>query len=163
MITNERAILVLGSTGTTGRRLVARLRDAGAPVRAASRHGDVPFDWSAPEMWEPALDGADRLHLMAPDGVPVDPAFVALAVESGVRRIVLLSSRGVEAMGDQRLLDAEATCADPVRSGPSCVPTGSTRTSTRASSGRLCWPASWPPLPFETYAAGAAAAGAWSD
>ncbi|RIQ11203.1 NAD(P)H-binding protein [Jiangella rhizosphaerae] len=106
---NERAILVLGGTGTIGRRLVARLRDAGAPVRAASRHGDVRFDWSAPQTWEPALDGADRLHLMAPDGVPVDPALVSLAVESGVRRIVLLSSRGIEAMGDQRLLDAEAT------------------------------------------------------
>ncbi len=106
---NERAILVLGGTGTVGRRLVARLRDAGAPVRAASRHGDVRFDWSAPPTWEPALAGADRLFLMAPDGVAVAPAFVELAVESGVRRIVLLSSRGIEAMGDERLLSAEAT------------------------------------------------------
>lgn len=108
MIMNEQAILVLGSTGTVGRRLTARLRDAGAPVRAASRHGAVRFDWSAPPMWEPALAGADRLFLMAPDGVPVDPAFVALAVESGVRRVVLLSSRGIEVMGDDRLLAAEA-------------------------------------------------------
>lgn len=106
---SDRAILVLGGTGTTGRRLAARLRDAGEPVRAASRQGDVAFDWSAPATWAPALDGADRLYLMAPDGVAVDPAFVELAVGSGVRRIVLLSSRGIEAMGDHRLLDAEAT------------------------------------------------------
>jgi uncharacterized protein YbjT (DUF2867 family) len=106
---SDRDILVLGATGTVGRRLTARLRDAGAPVRAASRHGDVRFNWSAPPTWEPALDGADRLYLLAPDGVPAAPAFVALAVGSGVRRIVLQSSLGIEAMGDQRLLDAEAT------------------------------------------------------
>ncbi|PZF81413.1 NAD(P)H-binding protein [Jiangella anatolica] len=104
----EHAILVLGSTGTVGRRLVARLADLGAPVRAASRRGDVRFDWSEPPTWAPALDGSDRLFVLAPDGVPVDPAFVAQAVESGVRRIVLLSSRGIEAMDDRRLLDAEA-------------------------------------------------------
>lgn len=106
---SERDVLVLGATGTVGRRLTARLRDTGVPVRAASRHGDVRFDWSAPPTWEPALDGADRLFVLAPDGVAVDPAFVAQAVESGVQRIVLLSSRGIEAMGDQRLLAAEAT------------------------------------------------------
>jgi uncharacterized protein YbjT (DUF2867 family) len=39
----------------------------------------------------------------------VDPEFVACAVRQGVRRIVLLSSRGIEAMGDERLLAAERT------------------------------------------------------
>jgi uncharacterized protein YbjT (DUF2867 family) len=106
---SERPVLVLGATGTVGRRLTTRLRDDGVPVRAASRHGDVRFDWSAPTTWASALDGADRLFVLAPDGVPVDPALVAQAVESGVRHIVLLSSLGIEAMGDQRLLDAEAT------------------------------------------------------
>ncbi|MEV2224258.1 hypothetical protein AB0E01_30900 [Nocardia vinacea] len=38
-------ILVLGGTGKTGRRLVARLRAAGEKVRAASRSGEVRFDW----------------------------------------------------------------------------------------------------------------------
>lgn len=106
---SERDILVLGATGTIGSRVTALLRSAGAPVRAASRHGEVRFDWSAPPTWAPALDGADRLYLLTPDDVPVDPAFVAAAVEAGVRRIVLQSSLGIEAMGDQRLLDAEAT------------------------------------------------------
>ncbi|RCV50389.1 Rossmann-fold NAD(P)-binding domain-containing protein [Marinitenerispora sediminis] len=49
------------------------------------------------------------MYLMAPDGLPVDPDFVAGSVESGVRRIVLLSSRGIETMGDERLLAAERT------------------------------------------------------
>jgi uncharacterized protein YbjT (DUF2867 family) len=52
---------------------------------------------------------AERLYLMAPDGQPVDPAFVRLAVEQDVRHIVLLSSMSIEAMGDERLLAAERT------------------------------------------------------
>ena len=39
----------------------------------------------------------------------MDPSLVRLAVEQGVRHIVLLSSRGIEAMGDERLLAAERT------------------------------------------------------
>lgn len=106
---SEATILVLGATGTTGRRVTKALRQAGHRVRPASRHRETRFDWSAPETWEPAVSGITALYLMAPDGVPVDPAFVALAVESGARRAVLLSSGGVEEMGDQRLLAAEET------------------------------------------------------
>jgi uncharacterized protein YbjT (DUF2867 family) len=39
----------------------------------------------------------------------VDPGFVRLAVDRGVRRIVLLSSRGIEVMGDERPMAAERT------------------------------------------------------
>jgi uncharacterized protein YbjT (DUF2867 family) len=49
------------------------------------------------------------MYLMAPDGVGVDPSFVLLAVESGVKHILLLSSRAIEAMGDERLMAAERT------------------------------------------------------
>ncbi|MEV4537696.1 NAD(P)H-binding protein [Asanoa sp. NPDC049518] len=104
--------LVLGGTGTTGRRLVRLLRARGVEVRAASRSGDVRFDWSDRETWEPALAGVDRMYLMAPHETPIDEAFVRLAVERGVRRIVLLSSRGIEEMGDERLLSAERTVRD---------------------------------------------------
>jgi uncharacterized protein YbjT (DUF2867 family) len=69
----------------------------------------VPFDWADPATWEGALDGAGAVYLMAPDGVPVDPAFVRQAVEQGVRRLVLLSSLGIEEMNDERLLAAERT------------------------------------------------------
>ncbi|MEH1126934.1 NAD(P)H-binding protein [Micromonospora sp. CPCC 206061] len=102
-------IVVLGATGTTGRRLTRRLRAAGAEVRAASRHGEVRFDWSDPETWQPAVAGASGMYLMAPHEQPIDPAFVQLAVGQGVRHLVLLSSRGIEAMGDERLLAAEHT------------------------------------------------------
>ncbi|TDE09099.1 NAD(P)H-binding protein [Jiangella asiatica] len=108
----ESPVLVLGATGSTGRRVAGLLRARGVPVRAAARTGEVRFDWTEPRTWEPAVGGADRMYLMAPHELPVDPAFVTVAVGAGVRRIVLLSSRGIEAMGDQRLLDAERTVRD---------------------------------------------------
>lgn len=101
--------MVLGATGSTGRRVAARLRAAGVPVRAASRRGEPRFEWTDPATWRPVTAGASGMYLMAPDGVPVDPAFVATAVAQGVRRIVLLSSRGIETMGDERLAAAERT------------------------------------------------------
>lgn len=106
---DESAIVVLGATGSTGRRVTSLLRDRGHPARPASRTSATRFDWDAPDTWEEAVTGASALYLMAPEGVPVDPAFVALAVASGVRRIVLLSGSGVEEMDDQRLLGAEQT------------------------------------------------------
>ncbi|NJQ03825.1 NmrA family NAD(P)-binding protein [Streptomyces zingiberis] len=102
-------ILVLGATGSAGRRVASRLRAAGAPVRAASRSGDTRFDWHDEETWEPALRGVRRMFLMAPDGVGVNPALVGLAAEAGVAHIVLLSSRAIEVMDDRRLLEAEKT------------------------------------------------------
>ncbi|MFC6088349.1 NmrA family transcriptional regulator [Saccharothrix lopnurensis] len=48
------------------------------------------------------------MYLMAPHELPVEPDFVREAVERGVRRLVLLSSRGVVEMRDERLLAAEA-------------------------------------------------------
>jgi uncharacterized protein YbjT (DUF2867 family) len=67
----------------------------------------VTFDWGVPDTWAPAVSGASGVFLMAPDGVEVEPGFVAHAVAAGVERIVLLSSDAVEAMGDERLLAAE--------------------------------------------------------
>jgi uncharacterized protein YbjT (DUF2867 family) len=108
--------LVLGATGTVGRRVAAALRGHGADVVSASRHAvpssppsgrSVRFDWADAATWPAALDSAERLFLMAPDGVPVAEEFVTLAVDRGVRRIALLSSRGIEIMGDERLLEAE--------------------------------------------------------
>ncbi|NUT52999.1 MAG: NAD(P)H-binding protein [Saccharothrix sp.] len=47
------------------------------------------------------------MYLMAPHELPVDPDFVPEAVARGVRRFVLLSTRGVVEMRDERLLAAE--------------------------------------------------------
>lgn len=105
----DELILVLGASGTVGRRLTALLQAAGHSVRAGSRSGRPPFDWAQRATWGPVLDGVSRLYLLAPDGVPVDPEFVALAVSGGVQRIVLQSSAAIEVMGDERLIAAEAT------------------------------------------------------
>ncbi|WP_033343922.1 SDR family oxidoreductase [Catenuloplanes japonicus] len=105
-------ILVLGPGGTVGRRVAARLRATGSEVRPASRSAAVRFDWAEPGTWTAALTGVTAMFLMAPDGVPVDAAFVDLAARSGVRRAVLLSSRSIETMGDARLLSAEQAVRD---------------------------------------------------
>ncbi|MEU4740279.1 NAD(P)H-binding protein [Actinosynnema sp. NPDC023658] len=103
----DRPILVLGATGSTGRRVAARLSGAGHAVRRASRRGDVRFDWSDRGTWSGALAGVERVYLMAPHELPVDPDFVHDAVAAGMRRFVLLSTRGAAEMRDERLLAAE--------------------------------------------------------
>lgn len=100
-------VLVLGATGTIGRRVAGALADAGANVAPASRSGEVRFDWHDPTSWDIAIDGSASMFVMAPDGVAVDPDFIARAAERGVERLVLLSSRAIDVMNDTRLLAAE--------------------------------------------------------
>ncbi|MFE4534510.1 NAD(P)H-binding protein [Streptomyces scopuliridis] len=92
--------LVLGATGKTGRRVAARLRLRGTPVRTASRSSPTRFDWSDPGGWDEALRGVAVVYVVPP-GVP-GPAheFVARAEAAGVRRLVLLSGRGADTWGD---------------------------------------------------------------
>ncbi|MFF8960986.1 NAD(P)H-binding protein [Streptomyces sp. NPDC014894] len=89
-------ILVLGATGKTGRRLVPLLRAAGREVRAASRSGEVTFDWGLPATWAPALGGAKTVYLVPPDDPGPIGALVRQAVAGGVARFVVLSGRGVQ-------------------------------------------------------------------
>ncbi|MER7081459.1 Uncharacterized conserved protein YbjT, contains NAD(P)-binding and DUF2867 domains [Saccharopolyspora kobensis] len=91
--------LVTGATGSVGRHVVARLRDAGAQVRAVTRNpgtADFPADVEVvagdldrPETLEPALAGIERAYLFPHDDAT---AFAELAKKAGVRRIVVLSS-----------------------------------------------------------------------
>jgi ergot alkaloid biosynthesis protein len=101
---NERA-LITGGTGKTGAAIAAHARGCGFDVRVASRHapaGDLSwarFDWEDPSSYEAALVGVSRVYLVSPAGVP-DPAplmnaFVARALDQGVRRFVLLGSSAV--------------------------------------------------------------------
>jgi uncharacterized protein YbjT (DUF2867 family) len=100
MSTTDRPILVLGANGKTGRRVASRLRERGIAVRAGSRSGDPPFDWTRPETWAPALDGVRAAYvsyypdLAAPGAVETTGSFAELAVQRGVRRLVLLAGRG---------------------------------------------------------------------
>lgn len=92
--------LVLGGTGKTGRRVVKRLEGRGVPVRVGSRSGEPPFDWEMPDTWAPALRDVDSVYvsyypdLAIPGAVEAVRSFAKLAVENGVRRLVLLSGRG---------------------------------------------------------------------
>ncbi|GAB2801682.1 NAD(P)H-binding protein [Actinoallomurus bryophytorum] len=105
--------LILGGTGTTGRRIARRLQAGGRPVRTASRTGaDIPLDLDDPATWAPALDGVTAAYVLEPrlrtdtDGRSRVPRFVAAAVAAGVRRLVLLSAHGVGAADDSHPLKA---------------------------------------------------------
>ncbi|GAA2323458.1 NAD(P)H-binding protein [Streptomyces violaceusniger] len=92
--------LVLGATGKTGRRVVARLRLLGTPVRTASRSSRTRFDWSDPGGWDAALRGVTAAYVVAPPVPGPAHEFVARAEAAGVRRLVLLSGRGADTWGD---------------------------------------------------------------
>lgn len=95
-------VLVTGGTGKTGRRVADRLTALGRDVRIASRSAEVPFDWTDRSTWRPALDGVSAAYLAyvpditAPDAAADLDAFARLAAECGVRRLVLLSARGLK-------------------------------------------------------------------
>jgi uncharacterized protein YbjT (DUF2867 family) len=142
-------ILVLGGTGKTGSRIARRLADRGAIVRIASRSGAVRFDWEDRGTWPAALRGVDALYvayypdLAFPGAADHVRALARTAVDSGVRRIVLLSGRGepqthpgeeaVRASGaDYTILRcawfaqnfSEGYLRDPVLSGEVAFPAG---------------------------------------
>ncbi len=125
-------ILILGGTGRVGRRLVRKLRAGGYPVRPTSRTGEVRFDWEQPGTWDAVLQGATKAFVMAPNRIP-DPAFVQRAVTLGVEHIMLLSSRGIDVVGDERLMAAERAVETSAR-----WPTPKHSASSRATSGTRC-------------------------
>jgi uncharacterized protein YbjT (DUF2867 family) len=92
--------VVLGGTGKTGRRIARRLRQQGRAIRLGSRSGTPPFDWHQPDTWAPVLSGAASVYVAySPDaGFPGAAESIGslanLAVESGARRVVLLTGRG---------------------------------------------------------------------
>jgi uncharacterized protein YbjT (DUF2867 family) len=97
----EKPTLVLGGTGKTGRRVVERLNARGMPTRIGSRSGEPPFDWDNPRTWTPALQGVSSAYVShyldaIPGAAETVGSFAELAVNSGVRRLVLLSGRGEE-------------------------------------------------------------------
>ena len=101
---DKNTILVTGATGKTGTALTACLRGAGVPFRAGSRKDGgaaeyIRFDWDDAQTYGPALDGADRVYLVAPIGSPAPEAvmipFLHQALDAGVRRAVLLSSSAI--------------------------------------------------------------------
>lgn len=93
-------ILVIGSTGKTGRRVSRRLEQRGHSVRPGTRRARIPFDWTAPETWAAALSGVRAVYITYFPDLAVPGAADAIgdlteaARRAGVRRLVLLSGRG---------------------------------------------------------------------
>ena len=99
---NSKPVLVLGGNGKTGRRVVERLREQGREVRIASRSTTPAFDWNDPATWADVLQGAGAIYLAyqpdlaVPGAVEAVSRITDLALQAGVRRLVLLSGRGEE-------------------------------------------------------------------
>lgn len=117
--------LVLGATGTVGSALVGELERRGVAVRAATRAPEravrrglggagtrwVYLDLERPETFAGALDGADRVFLVARPGDDeadrVARPLVAEMARRGVRHVVNLSAMGAEQRNDFALRRVE--------------------------------------------------------
>src|SRR5437762_5155230 len=121
-------ILVIGATGSVGSELVTQLIGRSERVRAATRNPEraqrgldnaiefVEFDFERPETFAVALDGADRVFLIARPGDD-HPDRVAFALIDEMRRrevrlVVDLSAMGVESRDDIALRKVERYLED---------------------------------------------------
>ena len=109
---SDEQILVVGSSGKTGRRVVERLDALGVQTRPGSRRAAIPFDWDDQTTWAPALSGMQKAYVaFHPDlAVPGAPdairEFMRLAVDAGIEHVVLLSGRGeAEARRCERIVE----------------------------------------------------------
>lgn len=97
-----RTTLLTGGTGKTGSRVARRLQERGIPTRIGSRSGEPAFDWEDRTTWAGALHDVGSVYLSyypdlaAPGAVLAVRAFLEVAIEQGVGRVVLLSGRGEE-------------------------------------------------------------------
>ena len=99
----DRSALVVGATGTAGRRVASRLWSQNVPVRCASLDALPPFDRHDRSTWAPALAGAGAVCISDP---ALDPAAIEtlarLAVAAGAERLVLVCGRGDDAASRRR-------------------------------------------------------------
>jgi uncharacterized protein YbjT (DUF2867 family) len=93
-------ILVLGSTGKTGRRVAHRLQNLQIPVRLGSRNAIPSFDWDKPGNWTNVVHDTESIYItFHPDlAIPQAAEKIKLFTESArankVKKLVLLSGRG---------------------------------------------------------------------
>ncbi|QSG09821.1 NAD(P)H-binding protein [Halapricum desulfuricans] len=85
-------VLVTGATGTVGSRVVERLADRDAAVRAATRDPDRPFrdgveavafDFEKPETWGVAFEGVDSMFLVRPLAIARVGDSILPAIDAG--------------------------------------------------------------------------------
>lgn len=148
---NKANTLVLGGKGKTGSRVVARLQQLEWPVYVGSRTGDRPFDWEDQSTWKKAIMGMETLYvsyfpdLAVPGAVDAIRTLTSIAIESGVKKLVLLSGRGeAEAQECEKIVMAsgldytivraswffqnfsEGYMLDPIVAGHVALPVGDT-------------------------------------
>ena len=95
--------------------MASRLAERGIATRLGSRSGEPPFDWADERTWPAVLDGVSAAYLVyypdlvAPEALERVRRFAALAADSGVGRLVLLSGRGEKAaeQAEQAVMAAE--------------------------------------------------------
>jgi uncharacterized protein YbjT (DUF2867 family) len=95
-------ILILSGKGKTGRRVAAQLEARGVPFRPASRSSAQRFDWYDERTWSATIAGAETAYLappVGPTGLAQAGRFIQQAASEGLRRVVLLSGRGVGSPG----------------------------------------------------------------
>jgi uncharacterized protein YbjT (DUF2867 family) len=96
----SKTILVLGSTGKTGKRVAERLQKMNQSMRLGSRKGNPAFDWEDQSTWAGVLKDVAKVYITfqpdiaMPGAVEKVQAFVDKAKEAGIQKLVLLSGRG---------------------------------------------------------------------
>lgn len=121
-------LLIIGATGSVGSELVTLLDRSCENVRAAAREPEaarlssttsaefVAFDFERPETFATALDGVDRVFLIArPGDDHPDQVAIPLIREmkrQGIRHVVNLSAMGVETQNDFGLRRVELYLED---------------------------------------------------
>lgn len=94
--------LIIGGKGKTGRRVAEQLETRGIAYRLASRSSEQRFDWYDEGSWAGAVAGIDTAYLappVGPTGLALAGKFIQQAAAEGLRRVVLLSGRGVGSPG----------------------------------------------------------------
>jgi uncharacterized protein YbjT (DUF2867 family) len=94
--------LIIAGLGKTGRRVAEQLDARGVPYQLASRSSEQRFDWYDESTWSPTVAGIDTAYLappVGPTGLAQAGKFIQQAAAEGLRRVVLLSGRGVGSPG----------------------------------------------------------------
>ncbi len=122
-------VLVTGATGNTGRAIIDALIERGTPVRAmvrtaadSSRLPDgvalAVADFDDAASVAAALDGAERAYLVTPSSEQAESQqrrFADLAVQAGVRHLVVLSQLAADEHSPVRFLRYHAAVERHVR------------------------------------------------
>ena len=96
----SKAILVLGSTGKTGKRVAERLQNLKIPIRLGSRNQEPSFNWDNAANWEAVLTDIESVYitfqpdLAVPQAVEKIKLFTEIAKSKNIKKLVLLSGRG---------------------------------------------------------------------